>query len=226
MYLLIPLLLLLTLLVGPGLWARQVLERYRAWTGFPGSGEQFARHLLERLKLTEVRVETTPGGDHYDPRERVVRLNEATSGERSLTAIVVAAHEVGHALQHAQNFRPLEMRAQLVALAQRGERLGSLALVALPVATALTRSPGVGLLMAVAGFLVLALPALVHLITLPVEWDASFRRALPILQAGGYLDERQMPAARRILTACALTYLAGSLISLLNVWRWLRVLRR
>jgi Zn-dependent membrane protease YugP len=72
----------------------------------------------------------------------------------------------------------------------------------------------------------LALPAVVHLITLPVEWHASFRLALPILERGRYLDQQQMPAARRILTACALTYLASSLASLLNLWRWLRIVLR
>ena len=72
----------------------------------------------------------------------------------------------------------------------------------------------------------MSLPVLVHLVTLPVEFDASFKRAMPILEQGGYLSEEDLPRARRILTACALTYFAASLASMLNFWRWIRVLKR
>jgi Zn-dependent membrane protease YugP len=89
-----------------------------------------------------------------------------------------------------------------------------------------TRSRVAGGLMLLAALDTLAVPALVHLLTLPVEMNASFNRALPVLERGGYLHARQLPGARRILRAAALTYVAQSLVSLLNPWRWLRVLRR
>ena len=91
---------------------------------------------------------------------------------------------------------------------------------------ALTRAPATGLLVLLAGVLTMGIATLVHLVTLPVEWDASFRRALPVLEQGGYVSAADMEGARRILTAAAFTYVAASLASLLSLWRWLAFLRR
>jgi hypothetical protein len=227
MHIIILLLFLVMVLYGPQWWARAVLARYsREDERFPETGEQFARRLLDRFELRQVRVEPSPVGDHYDPKDRVVRLTEDNLRGRSLTAVVVAAHEVGHALQDAQGYRPLALRGQLVELTRQAERFGSFAMLALPVLTVITRTPLTAVVTFLIGLAMFATPAVVHAITLPVEWDASFRRALPLLQTGEYLDARQLPAARRILKACALTYVASSLASLLNLWRWLRMLRR
>jgi Zn-dependent membrane protease YugP len=229
MTLLIPLLLLLGLLYGPRLWARHVLQRYhRPRADFPGNGGEFARHLLDNLGLGEVKLELAPPGvgDHYDPAGKTVRLSETYWQGRSLTSVVVAAHEVGHALQDKIGYAPLQARTRLAGSVQTVEKIGAGLMVAVPVIAAVTRMPAAGLLMFLAGLASLGAPILVHLITLPVEWDASFKRALPLLRQGGYLREQDYPAARRILTACALTYLAASLTSLLNLWRWLRLLRR
>ncbi len=98
-------------------------------------------------------------------------------------------------------------------------------MLAAPVAMVMTRSPAAGLLMVAGGLLTLGTGVLVHLATLPTEVDASFRRALPLLESG-YLKEEDKSGARRILTAAALTYVAAALGSLLNVWVWLRMLRR
>ena len=95
-----------------------------------------------------------------------------------------------------------------------------------PVLAVLTKSPMGSLLPILFGLVIMSSQAVVHLITLPVEWDASFGRALPLLQAGGYIRDDQVPSVRRVLRAAALTYVAASLIGLLNVWRWLRLLRR
>jgi Zn-dependent membrane protease YugP len=138
----------------------------------------------------------------------------------------VATHEVGHAVQDHLGYTPLYLRTRWVVAAQKAERLGVVFMIAIPVITALTRVPTVGILMFIAGMASLVLPVLIHLVTLPVEWDASFKRALPLLTAGDYIPEDDLPAARRILTACALTYVASALASLLNLWRWIRVLRR
>jgi Zn-dependent membrane protease YugP len=221
------LLLLCALLYGPQLWARSILKRYSGEDNrFPGTGGEFARHLLDGYDLADVRVEPTPLGDHYDPGARTVRLSAGNFNGKSLTAVVTAAHEVGHALQDFKDYRPLGWRGRLALAARPAERIGSVAVLAMAVVAAAPRAPGIGILFGFAGLGTLALPAVVHLITLPVEWHASFRLALPILERGRYLDQQQMPAARRILTACALTYLASSLASLLNLWRWLRIVLR
>jgi Zn-dependent membrane protease YugP len=216
----------LALVFGPSLWARAVL----AWHGddrpdFPGTGGELARHLLEEFGVEGVKVEVTDEGDHYHPAEKAVRLRRENHDGRSLTAVATAAHEVGHALQDHDRYRPLETRTRLVKSTYVFERAGSMILLATPLLGALTRSPGVVVLELGAGILVMSISILVHAVTLPVEFDASFNRALPILDKGGYLPKADLPAARRILKACALTYVASSLASLLNLWRWIRLLR-
>ncbi|MGH8246278.1 MAG: zinc metallopeptidase, partial [Gammaproteobacteria bacterium] len=166
------------------------------------------------------------GNDHYDPEDRKVRLSPENYGGKSLTAVVVAAHEVGHALQHKLEYPPLYLRWRLAKLIRVSEKTASILLIAFPFMTALTRMPAVGAAMFIAGIAVLLLPVILHLVTLPVEWDASFRRALPVLVAGRYIPESAVPIARRILTAAALTYVAASLASLLNFYRWVVFLRR
>ncbi len=191
-----------------------------------GSGAQFAKLLLDRCGLGYVGVEESDRGDHYDPEARTVRLSPDNYRKHSLTAVTVAAHEVGHAIQHAEGYVPLRTRERLVRLAVAGQRLGALIMLAVPVIVAVTRHPVPGLVFVVAGLLSMGLAALVHLVTLPTELDASFRRALPLLVEGRYLHESDYPHARRILEAAALTYVAQSLMSLINIAAWFRMLRR
>ncbi len=221
-------LLLLAVLYLPSWWVKRVMKKYSAPADrYPGTGGELARHLLERAQLDEVKVEVTePGADHYDPEARAVRLSPDNYRGRSLTAVTVAAHEVGHALQHASNYPPFKARGHLVRLAAGGQRLGAIMMFAIPVVTLLVRVPAPGLLLFVAGLLSMGLAAVVHLVTLPTEWDASFGRALPMLERGEYLKPVDYPHARRILTAAALTYVAQSLVSLLNVWAWFKMLKR
>ncbi|MFH1985380.1 MAG: zinc metallopeptidase [Pseudomonadota bacterium] len=218
--------LILAVVFGPHLWAKRVLGRYDSVEYFSGNGMTLARLLLDRLGLGAVRVEAAAGGDHYDPALKVVRLSPQRCSRRSLTAVVVAAHEVGHALQDNLHYPPLAVRNRMVAAAARMERFGAAIILVMPLVAALTRIPAAGLLLAAAGFATLCLPVAVHLLTLPTEFDASFNRALPMLTAGGYIPPEDIPAARKILLACALTYVATALMSLLNVWRWIRILKR
>lgn len=219
-------LIVLAVVFAPQLWAQYILKRYsRQRDEIPGTGGELAIHLIENSKLEGVTVERIPQGDHYDPIAKVVRLSESIYDGKSLTAVVVAAHEVGHAIQDKFDYAPLKLRTHLVRLTAVSERLGAMILIALPFITALTRMPATGALMLVAGIAVLLVPVAVHLVTLPVEFDASFKRALPIL-ALGYVPRDELPAARRILTACALTYVAASLSAILNFWRWIYFLRR
>ena len=144
---------------------------------------------------------------------------------RSLTAVVIAAHEVGHAMQDATDYKPLKARARLAKTAIIIERVGSIAMLASPLAAIAIRHPAGALLPLVAGLAIMSMSVVVHLSTLPVEYDASFVRALPVLRAGRYIPERDLRAARSILRAAAFTYVAAALMSLINIARWFRVLR-
>lgn len=216
------------LVFGPSLWVRHVMGKYREPGNlYQGTGAALAEQLISDLGLKGVGVEEgEPGQDHYDPQARKVRLAPDHYSGHSLTAITIAAHEVGHALQHADGYTPLALRTALARLAMGAQRLGALALVLLPVVGVATRSPAIGALTLAIGIGSLAIGALVHLITLPVELDASFRRALPLLRNGDYIPDTHLPHARRLLLAAALTYVAGSLASLLNLARWIAILRR
>ncbi len=218
--------LVVVILYGPHLWARYVLNRYNREEYFSGNGFELARLALSRMDLASVGVEETPRGDHYDPEKKTVRLTTATCGRKTLTAVVVAAHEVGHALQDRENYPPLAARTRLVGVASRLERIGAGIMMVVPVLALVTRVPATGALMFLGGLATLCIPIVVHLLTLPTEFNASFKRALPILVEGEYIPPEDIPAARRILLACALTYVANALLGLLNVWRWIRILRR
>lgn len=220
--------LLLTLLLGPQLWTRHVFKRHDApLAELPGTGGELARHLLARLKLTGFSVQALEtAGDHYDPENKTVFLSPGVHEGKSLTAVVVAAHEVGHALQHFTGFKPLYLRWNLAKYIAFVEKAASILLVSFPFVALLSKSPLAGGLMLVLGMAILLLPVVFHLITLPVEWDASFNRALPLLLEGEYLPKTAEPVIRRILMAAALTYVSASLFSLLNFYRWIAFLRR
>jgi Zn-dependent membrane protease YugP len=228
MHVVLIILFLLLLVFGPQWWARYTFRRYAGvLPRIPGTGGELARHLLDQYGMPDVPVEKTgQGGDHYDPERRVVCLGPDNYDHKSLTAVAVAAHEVGHAIQHQRKEPKLALRHRLVTLAQTTQQLGAGAMFLLPVAMAITRAPSTGLIMAAIGLGSMASATLVHLVTLPVEIDASFGKALPILMAGHYIQPEDEVAVRRVLRAAALTYVAGSLASLLNLARWFAFLRR
>ncbi|MDX2157736.1 MAG: zinc metallopeptidase [Hyphomicrobiaceae bacterium] len=210
----------------PQMWVRGVLRRHAAERAdFPGTGGEFARHVLDEMKLHHVKVEETALGDHYDPEAKVVRLSPEHFGRKSLAAVVVAAHEVGHAMQDATGYPPLVHRTRLAKQAQTMERFGAVVMLAAPLVLILLKSPHVIILEVFLGMLILGSTIVLHAVTLPVELDASFRRALPLLRAGGYVGERDVASARQILRAAAFTYVAAAAMSLLDVMRWIRVLR-
>lgn len=222
-------LLLLALFTLPQWWVGRVLKRHSEdREDFPGTGGELAQHLIKAQGLEGVIVEEADPargiGDHYDPTDKVVRLTPDKLNGRSLTAIVVAAHEVGHAIQDHNKETTFNARIQAARFAGVAERIAPVAFWISPLLAAVNPAASrVSLIVAVLSVLA---STLVHLITLPVEWDASFGKALPILEKGEYLNDEDMKGARQILLAAALTYVAGSLASLLNVWRWLRYLRR
>ena len=214
----------MALIFGPQFWIKWVMEKHgREQPEFPGTGGELARHLLERAGLADVRLERIDGGDHYSPEEKVVRLSARNFDGKSVTAVAVAAHEVGHALQHQDNYAPLMLRQRLAGLCIIIERTGGILLMATPIVFAVTHSPAVLLAELVLGLGILASTVVIHIFTLPTEFDASFKRALPILE--NYLRPEDMPGARQVLKAAAFTYVASALVSILNIARWLRILR-
>ena len=219
--------LLLLLLFWPAFWVKRIMSRYASpGDRYPMSGAQLARQLLDRLGLTSVRVEATESGDHYDPEAKAVRLSQQNYRAHSLTAITVAAHEVGHALQDHRGFVPLRLRGSLVRVAMSAQKVAPLMLLAAPLMVLATRSPWLGLFAAIAAFGSMLLMTAVHLVTLPAELDASFGRAMPLLRREGVLIAGDEPHARKLLTAAALTYVSSALMSLLSLARWLPLLRR
>ncbi|MEW8625713.1 MAG: zinc metallopeptidase [Candidatus Thiodiazotropha sp.] len=227
MHYVIILTLLLLLLLGPQWWVNRTMKKHsqRDEENFPGNGGELARHLLDRFSLNDVRVESTDLGDHYDPSDKAVRLSKERLTGKSLTAITTAAHEVGHALQDAADEPMFRWRTRLARFAQFAQRLGSFLLFLAPIASVISRAPAIGMISALAAFLIMGTNVLLQLLTLPVELDASFKKAMPLLK-DGYLTSEQYPAAKKILRAAAFTYLSASLAGLLNFWQWIRVLRR
>ncbi|MGQ9735000.1 MAG: zinc metallopeptidase [Thermaceae bacterium] len=184
-------------------WLQKTYARFSQIANSRGlSGAEVARAILDAHGLNHVRVEPTPGmlTDHYDPMAKAVRLSEPNFASPSLAALAVAAHEVGHAVQDARGYAWLRVRHSLLPAANIGSNLGPiLVLIGLAIGALGLAQLGLYLFLAVALF---------QLVTLPVEFDAS-RRALGFLQKMGFLTPKEMPAARQVLTAAALTYVAA-----------------
>lgn len=220
----IGILALLALIFGPQLWIRRTMARHAGERAdFPGTGGELARHLLDEAGLQSVKVEIVEAGDHYSPVDKAVRLTKANHQGRSVTAIAIAAHEAAHAMQDAEGYAPLRLRQKLVGYGIIIEKTGSVLLLATPVIFALTRSPIVLAFEIIAGLGILSSTIVLHVVTLPTEFDASFKRALPILTH--YVRPEDMKGARQVLRAAAFTYVASALISLIDVARWIRILR-
>jgi len=207
-----------------GLWAqfrvKRAFSKYsqvRAASGL--TGEQVATRILADNGIRDVRVEPVPGelNDHYDPKSKTLRLSQSVYGSNSLAAFGVAAHEVGHAIQHAQKYAPLGIRSAWVPVANIGSGLSWLIIMAaLMMGGAGTALGGqLGLL----GVMLFGTTTFFTLITLPVEFDAS-RRALVALERGGYVSPTELTGARRVLNAAALTYVAAFVTSALTLLYW------
>jgi len=228
MIVLLPILVILLLSLGPQLWIRWVFRRYRQdRSDIPGTGAQLAKHLLDRFEISDVVIEECePNRDHFDSATPAIRLSPHNYHGQSLTAIAVAAHEVGHVIQWHRKERIFQLRSRYLPLAMKLQRAGILLLSLAPILGVLTRHP-VGIAgPLIGGALVALCGAATYLIILPEEWDASFNKALPVLTQGDYISEEQVPAVKRILRAAALTYAASALASIVQLWRWLPLLLR
>ena len=208
---------------GPTIWVRRVMARHADdHPDLPGTGGELARHLLDEFKLDTVGVAITEGGDCYDPKTRTARLSADNHDGRSITAVAVATHEVSHALQHQENYRPFLRRQVIVRAGSLVDSVGSAILFCLSLVGGAVVSPRLLLL----GFIAVIVMGLARVIaqatTLPVELDASFNRALPILARDGYLESDDLIKAREVLKAAAYTYVAGALAQIVNLVRAFR----
>ena len=208
---------------GPTIWVRRVMARHADdRPDLPGTGGELARHLLDEFKLDTVGVAITEGGDCYDPKTRTVRLSADNHDGRSITAVAVATHEVSHALQHQENYRPFLRRQVIVRAGSLVDSVGSAILFCLSLVGGAVVSPRLLLL----GFIAVIVMGLARVIaqatTLPVELDASFNRALPFLARDGYLESDDLIKAREVLKAAAYTYVAGALAQIVNLVRAFR----
>lgn len=199
------------------LWAQsRVQSTYRRYSAVPASrgwtAAMAARRILDENGLSDVQIRQVAGTltDHYDPRSRTLSLSEGVFGSVSVAALGIAAHEVGHAIQHAHGYAPIRFRSALVPVANIGSRL-SVPLIILGLVLSVAD-------LAMAGVLLFAFATLFHLVTLPVEFNAS-SRALALLEDGGYMAREEVPLARKVLGAAALTYVAALLTSLMQLLR-------
>ncbi|WP_306575227.1 zinc metallopeptidase [Anaerotruncus massiliensis (ex Togo et al. 2019)] len=175
------------------------------------TGAMAARRILDDNGLTGVRVERVAGklSDHYDPGERVVRLSAGVYDSDSVASLGVAAHECGHAVQHATHYAPLTFRNAIIPITNFGSKLSiPLIIVGLFLSGTLVDI----------GLLLFSLVAVFQLVTLPVEFNAS-SRALATLENGNFLDRRELEGARKVLRAAALTYVAALLVSVAQLMR-------
>lgn len=210
------------LMLGPELWVQHVLRQYnrKDENSFKCTGGELARELLDGLQLHSVKVESTDLDDHYDPQAKAVRLTRDKIDRKTLTAITSAAHEVGHAVQDACRYPPFVWRTQAAKFAQATGKAGSTMLFAAPVAALVSRNPVPSVVIGATAIAMLGTGMLAQVAALPCELDASFRKALPLLQ-DRYIDRRQEKSVRKILLASTVTYIASFLAGALGIWRWL-----
>ena len=212
------------LLLIPGMvlmfWAQsQVKGTYRKYSQIASSlgmtGAQVAHTILNKMGIHDVRVEQVPGEltDHYDPRAKAVRLSQGIYSSNSLAAAAVAAHECGHVLQDKRGYTFMNVRASLVPAANLGSRIGPILVVA---GIFLSAASTLSSLFVNIGIVLFAAVILFHVVTLPVEFDAS-RRALKLTNELGILQGEEQRGARAVLQAAAWTYVATALYSVLQL---------
>lgn len=202
------------LCLGASALVNSAMNRYKKARNSTGlTGAEAARRILYYEGLANVRIEClkSNSGDHYDPRTNTVRLSYDVYNNPSVTAVSVAAHECGHAIQHAKGYVPLSMRSVLAPVANIGSSLG-LPLILLGVLLSWNQT------LIQIGIWAFALAVLFQLVTLPVEFNAS-RRAVAKVSQYGLLSEQEYAGCRKVLTAAALTYVAAAASSALQLLR-------
>lgn len=216
------------LVIGVGLvlslWAQArvkgAFKKYsRISTQSRMTGAQVAQKILDQNGIHDVKIEPIGGrmSDHYNPGTKTLRLSEGVFGSNSMAAFGIAAHEVGHAIQHAQGYGLLGFRSAWVPLANTGSRLSIFVLIG--AAFLGGAATGIGHVAALIGVLLFATTTVFTLVTLPVEFDAS-RRALTALADGGYVNQEELAGAKKVLDAAAMTYVAAFITSMMTLLYW------
>ena len=181
------------------------------------TGAEAARRIMEQNGIYDVSIERVSGNltDHYDPSRKVLRLSDSVYSSSSIAAIGVAAHETGHAIQHARNYAPLSLRSLMVPLANIGSRL-SMPLILIGLLFSFASSMGNTLI--TLGIIFFGLSVVFTIITLPVEFNAS-RRAIACLDESRILYSDEIDGAKKVLSAAAMTYVASTVVALANLLR-------
>lgn len=217
---------LLLIALAFSVWAsikvNSTFEKYSSLRPSSGiTGAEAARRVLDANGLYNVRIERIHGNltDHFDPRSNVIRLSDSVYGVSSASAIGVAAHEAGHAVQYANGYAPLALRNAIIPITNIGSRLAvPLILLGIFFASAGTQF----IYIAYIGVACFALSTLFQLLTLPTEFNAS-RRALASIESSGLLRGDELTAAGKVLSAAAMTYVAALAVSLLQLLRLLSI---
>ena len=201
----------------PNLWVNYVLKKNnKILPDMPFTGKELGNRILKDLKINNVTIHSIKQLDHYNPIEKKVHISENKIDKKSITSISVVVHEIGHAIQDKENYKPLILRQKLIEKTMIFQRLGSfLLIIGLPSIFAFTKSPLITFIAAILIMGCLSTNVLIHLITLPVEFDASFKRALPILKK--YVPNENMKQCKSVLRAAAFTYLSQSIISIFRL---------
>jgi len=183
------------------------------------TAEQAARGILDANGLYNVRIESVSGNltDHYDPRSNVIRLSDSVRSSTSVAAVGVAAHEAGHAVQHATNYVPIKVRNAIVPVANIGSMAGPYLIL-----IGLILSGGMSEILLNLGIWFFSFAVLFQLVTLPVEFNAS-RRAVATLERDMYLESDEVPAVKKVLGAAAMTYVAAAAVSIANLLRFIMI---
>ena len=194
------------------------MSRVRAANGMTGT--DMAKSIMRRNGVTDVKVEEVGGtlSDHYDPRSKTVRLSAGIARGDSLASIAVAAHEVGHVLQHAQGYAALAVRSGIAPVAN----IASMAAFPLFFVGLIFNIPGLSKTLMDVGILLFSGVVVFHLVTLPVEFDAS-KRALAQLTGSGSIAPEEVAGAKRVLDAAALTYVAAAAMAALQLLRFVMI---
>jgi Zn-dependent membrane protease YugP len=189
------------------------------------TGAQVAREILDSNGLYDVSIEESRGflSDHYDPRSRTLRLSSQVARNPSVASVGVAAHEAGHALQHASGYLPLQVRSAMVPAVQFGSWLGPLIIMAGILLEAVTGAFGLGNGIAWFGVILFGVVAVFSFVTLPVELDAS-ARAKKLLYEYNIVDRQELSGVNKVLSAAAWTYVIAAIAALLQVLRWVFIL--
>ena len=197
---------------------RSTYNRYSSVRSMSGmTGAQAAQRILAHAGIRDVQIQHVSGNltDHYDPGRKVLRLSDSVYSSSSIAAIGVAAHETGHAIQHARNYAPLSLRSLMVPLANIGSRL-SMPLILIGLLFSFASSMGDTLI--TLGIIFFGLSVVFTIITLPVEFNAS-RRAIACLDESRILYSDEIDGAKKVLSAAAMTYVASTVVALANLLR-------